>query len=259
MPGPMALAATLDGDTARTYGATVGDEVRAKGNDVVFAPTINVMRTPLGGRTFEGYGEDPFLIANTAVNWIKGAQSTGVIADIKHFAANNQEGVGAAPVGILGVAGPGSRMTVDAQVDERTLREIYLRSFEAAVKVANVGSVMCSYNKVNGQYACENKHLIHDILEGDWGFKGFVLADYGAAHNTTDNLNNGLDFEPWPGLSYRPDLITAAVASGQVPQTPVDEHVRRILRPMFAYGAFDHAAIPYDDAKIDYASHKQFA
>src|SRR4051794_39910582 len=259
MPGPMALAATFDRGTARAYGTEVGSEVWSKGNDVVFAPTINVMRTPLGGRTFEGYGEDPFLIANTAVGWIKGAQSQGVIADVKHFAENNQEGVGAAPVGVLGASGPGSRMLVDAQVDERTMREIELRGFEAAVKQGGAGSVMCSYNKVNGQYACENKHLIQDILEGDWGFKGFALADFGAAHNTTDNLKNGLDFEPWPGLSYRPDLITAAVASGQVPQTTVDDHVRRILRTMFAYGAFDHAPIPYDDSKIDYVGHKQFA
>src|SRR5947208_1607575 len=108
----MALAATFDRDTARAYGATVGNEVRLKGNDVVFAPTINVMRTPLGGRTFEGYGEDPFLIGQTAANWIRGAQSEGVIADVKHYAENNQEGIGAAPVGVLGAAALGSRMTV---------------------------------------------------------------------------------------------------------------------------------------------------
>ena len=259
MPGPMALAATFDRDTARTYGATVGDEVRAKGNDVVFAPTINVMRTPLGGRTFEAYGEDPFLIGQTAANWIKGAQSQGVIADVKHFALNNQEGIGAAPVGVLGASALGSRMTVDVQVDERTLREIELSGFEAAVKQGGAGSVMCSYNKFRGDYACQNKHLIQDILEGEWGFKGFVLSDYGANHDTVGSLNNGLDFEPWPAVVYAPQAISAAVASGQVSQKALDDHARRILRTLFAYGALDHPTIPYDNAKIDQAGHKRTA
>jgi beta-glucosidase len=259
MPGPMALAATFDRETARTYGALVGDEVRAKGNDVVFAPTINVMRTPLGGRTFEGYGEDPFLIGQTAVAWIKGAQSQGVIADVKHFAENNQEGIGAAPVGVLGASALGSRMTVDVQVDERTLREIELTGFEAAVKQGGAGSVMCSYNKFRGDYVCQNKHLIQDILEGEWGFKGFVLSDYGANHDAVASLNNGLDFEPWPGVVYRPEAISAAVAGGQVAQKTLDDHVRRILRTMFAHGALDHAAIPYDNSKIDQAGHKRTA
>ena len=259
MPGPMGLAATFDRDTAREYGAEVGNEVWLKGNDVVFAPTINVMRTPLGGRTFEGYGEDPFLIGQTAASWITGAQSQGVIADVKHFAENNQEGVGAAPVGVLGVSGPGSRMLSNSVVDERTLREIELPGFEAAIKQGGAGTVMCSYNQVNGQYACENAHLIHDILEGDWAFKGYVLSDYGATHNTVASLNNGLDFEPWPAVAYNPQLITAAVASGQVSQQTLDAHVHRTLRTLFAFGAFDHATVPYDNSKIDQAAHKKLA
>src|SRR4051794_3544733 len=259
MPGPMALAATFDRDTARTYGAEVGNEVWLKGNDVVYAPTINVMRTPLGGRTFEGYGEDPFLIGQTAANWIRGAQSEGVIADVKHYAENNQEGIGAAPVGVLGASALGSRMTVDVQVDERTLREIELTGFEAAVKQGGAGTVMCSYIKVRGDYACQNKHLIQDILEGEWNFKGFVLSDYGANHDAVASLNNGLDFEPWPGVVYRPEAISAAVASGQVSQKTLDDHLRRILRTLFAYGALDHATIPYDNSKIDQAGHKRTA
>ncbi len=259
MPGPMALAATWDQATARSYGAEVGSEVRAKGNDVVFAPTINVLRTPYGGRTFEGYGEDPFLIGQTAAIWIIGAQTQGVIADVKHFAANNQEGVGAAPVGTLGAAAVGSRMTVDAQVDERSLREIYLAGFETAVKQGGAGSVMCSYNKVNGSYACEQHHLIQEVLEGDWGFKGYVLSDYGATHNTIPSLNNGLDFEPWPVVVYSPGLVSAALASGQVSPATLDAHVHRILRTLFAFGALDHPTIPYNDATIDQAGHKAFA
>jgi beta-glucosidase len=259
MPGPMALAATFDRATAKAYGAEVGNEVWLKGNDVVFAPTINVMRTPLGGRTFEGYGEDPFLIGQTAASWIQGAQSQGVIADVKHFAENNQEGIGAAPVGVLGVSGPGSRMLSNSVVDERTLREIELSGFEAAIEQGGSGTVMCSYNQVNGQYACENQHLIKDILEGEWGFKGYVLSDYGATHDTIASLNNGLDFEPWPAVAYSPQLITAAVTSGAVSQRTLDDHVHRILRTLFAFGAFDHPTIPYDNSKIDQAAHKRLA
>jgi beta-glucosidase len=258
MPGPMALAAGFDPTLAEGYGTVVGNEVKLKGNDVVFAPTINLMRTPLGGRTFEGYGEDPFLIGNTAAAWIRGAQSQGVIADVKHFAFNQQEGIGAAPVGTLGASGPGSRMTVNAVVDERTMHETELAGFEAAVK-AGVGTVMCSYNRINGDYGCENSHLIKDILERDWGFKGYVLADYGAAHNTLNNLNNGLDFEPWPGLSYGQNSVTAAVDSGLVSQQTLDAHIFRILLTWFQFGVFDHPTIPYDDSKIDQAAHKRVA
>src|SRR5204863_8576309 len=134
MPTPMALAATFDPSMAVRYGDVIGNEAKDKGNDVVFAPTVNIMRTPLGGRTFEGYGEDPFLVSRLAVGWIRGAQGEGVIADAKHFAANNQEGLGpepppGAPIG-LGLVG--DRFTVNAVVDERTLREIYLPAFEAA-------------------------------------------------------------------------------------------------------------------------------
>src|SRR3954452_10945709 len=265
MPIPMALAATFDPRLAYRYGDLVGDEVKSKGNDVVFAPTVNIMRTPLGGRTFEGYGEDPYLVGRMAVQWIKGAQSQGVIGDIKHFAANNQEGQSpAANTGGPGQPlGPpptsGNRMTVNSVIDERTLREIYLPQFEAAVKEANVGSVMCSYNRLNGQYACENKHLLEDVLKREWGFKGYVLADYGAAHNTDKALDNGLDFEPWPGAVYGPTPVKASVAAGRASMAVVDEHVRRILRTMFVYGYFDRAAYKNDDNQIDKAAHAKTA
>ena len=213
MPAPLGLAATWDPALAARYGATVGNEAKSKGNDVVFAPTVNIMRTPLGGRTFEGYGEDPWLVGRMAVGWIEGAQSEGVIANVKHFAANNQEGTGPALEGTpLGVGVLGDRYTVNAVVDERTLREIYLPAFEAAVKDANVGSIMCSYNRLNGQYACENEHLLETILRLDWRFVGYVLSDYGAAHpdGTAASLNDGLDFEPWPGWCYSIRSCSAA-------------------------------------------------
>ncbi len=229
-PASMALAASWSPALARRMGLAIADEAKHKGNDVVYAPTVNIMRTPLGGRTFEGYGEDPFLVGRLGVAWIKGAQSTGVIANVKHYAANNQEGRNG--LAILGGT-EGGRLFVDAKVDERTLREIYLPQFEAAVREGHVGSVMCSYNKVNGTYACENPRLLDKILRDDWGFRGYVLADYGAAHDTRASLRGGLDFEPWPPIAYQPLLIDAALATG-IERHPQDERVRRVLRTQLA-------------------------
>ena len=266
MPAPMALAATFDPRMAYRHGATIANEAKFKGNDVIFAPTVNIMRTPVGGRTFEAYGEDPYLVSRLTVGWIRGAQSEGVISSVKHFAANNQEGDagGAAntsrpgqPVGPPNASG--NRLTVNAVVDERTLREVYLPQFEAAVKEAGVGSVMCAYNRVNGQYACENAHLLEEVLRGEWGFDGYVLADYGAAHNTGASLANGLDFEPWPGFTYGPVPVTAALVAGQTREEIIDEHVRRITRTLFAYGFFDREAYRDDDDQIDKPAHARTA
>jgi beta-glucosidase len=265
MPIPMALAATFDRSLAVAHGAVIGDEARHKGNDIVFGPTVNIMRTPLAGRTFEAYGEDPYLDSQMAVGWIRGLQAQGVIADVKHFAANNQEG--ASPLANAGAPGQplgppaveGNRMLVDERIDERTLREVYLPHFEAAIKQAHAGTVMCSYNHVNGTYACENDHLIHQILEKEWGFDGMVLADYGAAHDAGASLRGGLDFEPWPGLAYGPLQVRLALTLGQGTQAQVDEHVRRYLRTLFAFGVFDRAAYADDDSRIAKAAHAQTA
>jgi beta-glucosidase len=265
MPIPMALAATFDRRLAVAHGAVIGDEARHKGNDVVFGPTVNIMRTPLGGRTFEAYGEDPYLDSQLAVGWVRGLQAQGVIADVKHYAANNQEGY--SPLANAGgpgqLLGPppteGNRMLVDEKIDERTLREIYLPHFEAAIKQAHAGTVMCAYNKVNGIYACENDHLIHEILEKEWGFQGMVLADYGAAHEAGPSLRGGLDFEPWPGMAYGPLQVRLALTTGQATDAQVDEHVRRYLRTLFAFGVFDRPAYADDDALIAKAAHAQTA
>jgi beta-glucosidase len=254
MPTPMAVAATFDPSDAFASGNEIGTEAREKGNEVVFGPTVNIMRTPQGGRTFEAYGEDPFLVAATTVGWIDGAQSAGVMADVKHFAANNQEGqIGAAP--IFGV--DGSRVLVDARVSQRVLHEVYFPQFEAAVKQAHVASVMCSYNRINGTYACENSWLLKQTLKGQWGFKGYVLSDYGAAHNTVANLNGGLDFEPSfavpvPQLSsyYAPE-IEAALTAHQVSMATIDEHVFRILRTWFQFGVFDRPVYTDDESVIN--------
>lgn len=259
MPIPMALAATWDPRLARTHGREIADEAKKKGNDVVFAPTVNIMRTPQGGRTYEAYGEDTFLTGRTAVGWIRGAQSTGVIADVKHYLANNQEGQdGVPPI----TSTNGGRQVVNVNASERTLREVYMPQFEAAVKQAHVGTIMCSYNRVNGDYACENHHTIQQVLEKRWGFKGIVLADYGASKDTVGNMNNGLDFVPDQGQadqSYDPTAIKAALASGAVTRATLDAHVRRILRTLFAYGVFDRRGYVDDATRIDTAAHQRTA
>jgi beta-glucosidase len=265
MPVPMGLAATFDAKLARLHGQTIGVEARAKGNDVIYAPTVNILRTPLWGRAFETFGEDPHLTGRIGVDWIRGAHSTGLIVNVKHYAANNQEGAGdqadesrpGQPFGPPSTEG--SRFTVNVVVDERTLREIYLPQFEAAVKEGNVGSVMCAYPRVNGAFACENGRLLKEILRDEWGFEGFVLADYGAAKVTAPSLNNGLDFDPWPAITYSPTNVRAATTSGPADFERVNEHVRAILRTLFAYGFFDRAAFVYDDEQIDKRKHLRAA
>jgi beta-glucosidase len=259
MPIPMALAATWSPALAREHGREIADEARHKGNDVVFAPTVNIMRTPQGGRTYEAYGEDTYLVGRTGVEWIRGAQSTGVIADVKHYLANNQEGqLGLPPLAAIF----GGRMIVDVRASERTLREVYLPQFEAAVKQGHVGTIMCSYNRVNGSYACQNHHTLETVLRKQWGFKGIALADYGASKETAANLNNGLDFVPNQGQvdqSYSPAQIQLALALGRVSEATLDTHVLRILRTLFAFGVFDRPGYVNDDSRIDRRAHQRTA
>ncbi len=266
LPSPEALAATWDSTLARLYGSVVGNEVRLKGNDAVFGPTVDIVRIPLAGRTYEDYGEDPFLSSQFTVGWIDGAQSQGVMATAKHFALNNQEGYTAlAQTSVPGQSlGPvpteGSRALVDARVDERTLHEIYLPMFEAAVRRAHVATVMCAYNHVNGIYACQNQPLLTQVLRREWGFQGYVLADYGAGHDTPLSLAAGLDFVPWPpGSTYSPAPVNQALSSHQASVSEVDLHVRRILRTMFAFGIFDRAPRTNVDQRIDHAAHARVA
>jgi len=250
LPSSISLAASFNRRLARRDGALVGNEAKLKGNDVVYAPTVNLLRTPLWGRAFESLGEDPFLTARMAVQWIRGAQAQGVIANVKHFAVNNQED---------------HRYSIDARVDERTLFELYLPQFEAAVKQAHVGSVMCSYNRLNGPHACENRWLLQQVLRKRWGFRGFVVADYGASKHIGSGLRAGLDFEPFPfidydgGEVYAPAAVQAAIAAGRTSQAAVDRAVHRLLRTLFAYGFFDRAAYADDEARIDRTAHAQEA
>jgi len=201
---------------------------------------VNIVRVPEGGRNFETFGEDPYLTAQIATAEIRGIQSQSVIAEVKHYAANNQEK---------------ERLNVSAEVDERTLREIYLPAFEAAVKEAKVGSVMAAYNKVNGTFSSENAHLLKDILKGEWRFDGFVVSDWGATHSTVDATNNGLDIE-MPTGEFFGDKLLAAVKQGQVNQTTIDDKVRRILRVMMRFGFFER---PSQVVPIDYKAQAQVA
>ena len=267
MPSPIADAATWSPAVNRAYGKLVADEVARKGNDVVYAPTVNLLRTPLWGRAFESLGEDPLLTANTAVAWIKGAQSTGVMANVKHFALNDQEGSSACCADMVkpgdqttGIASPsdlqGGRMNVNVKVDDRTMRETELQPFEAAVRRAHVATIMCSYNLVAGQHACQNDPLL-SIPYQDWGFKGFFLADYGAAHDPGPSLKSQLDFEPWPGADvYGPVPVNAALLSGQATMADVDRHVLRMLRTFFADGVLDRPAFVHDTASIPQEAHR---
>ncbi len=223
LPAPAALAATWDPNLARLYGTVLGKEAFDLGNDVIFAPMVNIARVPQGGRVFETLGEDPYLTSQIGVAVIDGIQAQHVIADVKHYAANNQED---------------DRCCVSAAVDQRTLHEIYLPAFEAAVRQAHVGTVMAAYNKVNGVYSSENRTLLADILKGQWGFAGWVLSDYGATHSTVAAATNGLDMELPTGL-YFSDALKVAVQDGRVRMATLDEHVHRILRTMFAFGLFD--------------------
>jgi beta-glucosidase len=259
-PASIALAASFDRGLAAEHGRAIAEEARAKGNDVVYAPTVNILRTPLWGRAFESFGEDPYLTARTGVAWIRAAQRAGVMANVKHFAANNQEGEQGRGDELIG-----SRYKVDARVDERTLREIYLPHFEAAVKEGHVASVMCAYNKLNGAHACENPTLLTRILRRDWGFQGFVLADYGASKHVGTGLRAGLDFEPFPyvdfdgGENLKPEIVSAAIAAGRASQADVDRAATHLLRELFAFGFFDRAAYPDDESQIDRPAHLRAA
>src|ERR1700721_2906771 len=179
-PAGVAMAATWDTDLLQSEGRAIGQEVKALGRDMILGPTVNINRTPLWGRNFEGYGEDPYLTSRLAGASIKGVQGEGVLATVKHFAANNEEF---------------ERHRINAKVDERALNEIYFPAFKAAVEEAGVWSVMSAYNKLNGVYCAESSALLKDVLKQRWGFKGFVVSDWGSTYSTADTVNAGMDLE----------------------------------------------------------------
>jgi beta-glucosidase len=222
MPAPIAVAATWDPSVAHTYGRLEAEETRSLGSQLFEAPDINIARVPQGGRVFESFGEDPWLTSRIATADIEGIQSTGMLANVKHFIANNQES---------------SRMSVDEVVGERALREIYMPGFAAAIQEAHSASLMCAYPRVNGAFNCENAPLLQGVLKKEWGFKGFVISDWGATHSTVPSALNGLDVE-MPTGRYFGDALRKAVDAGQVPVSVLDEKLVRRFSTMIEFGLF---------------------
>lgn len=233
LPAPEALAASFDPALAHRYGITLGHEGRARNQDVLLAPMVNIVRVPQAGRNFETLGEDPFLASRMVEEEVRGIQNAGLIATVKHYVANNFED---------------ARTSVSAVVGEQALHEIYLPGFEAAV-AAGAGAVMCSYNQVNGAYACDNPELLTEVLRDDFGFQGWVMTDWGARHSA-GALEAGLDQEMPGGRGssrqpvYFGDSLVAAVRDGRTPEAAVDRAVRRILIQMDRVGLLDGSAPP---------------
>jgi beta-glucosidase len=234
LPVGVCLASTWNPQLGFDFGSVLGSEANYRGKDVILGPGINIIRSPLNGRNFEYESEDPYLVSKMAVGYIKGVQSQDVSACVKHFAGNNQET---------------NRGTIDVQMSERALREIYLPGFKAAVQVGGVNTLMGAYNKFRGQWATQNNYLINQILKKEWGFKGAVISDWGAVHSTTQALWNGTDLEMGTDLDMKPkadyrkfflgDTVVRLVETGKIPVSLVDEKVRRLLYVMFKTGMID--------------------
>ncbi|WP_243048166.1 glycoside hydrolase family 3 C-terminal domain-containing protein [Dyella sp. RRB7] len=240
LPAGPVTAASWDPQVAYRGGAMIGGEAHHKGFNVLLAGGINLMREPRNGRNFEYAGEDPLLAGSIVGEAIRGVQSAHVISTIKHFALNDQET---------------ARDTISAQIGEQAVRESDLLAFELAIERGQPGAVMCSYNKVNGDWACENDYLMNQVLKRDWGYPGFVMSDWGGVHSAAKAVNAGLDQESAGEIFdkevYFDAPLREALATGEVKQSRIDDMVQRILRSMFAAGVFEHPARP---APIDEAA-----
>ncbi|MGD0695757.1 MAG: glycoside hydrolase family 3 C-terminal domain-containing protein [Terriglobia bacterium] len=218
------LAASWDTELAQRLGAAIGQDARARGVNFLLGPGVNIYRAPVNGRNFEYYGEDPYLAGRIAVHYIQGVQSQGVVATVKHYAGNNSEY---------------DRHNVNSVIDERTLREIYLPAFEAAVKEGHVGAVMDSYNLLNGEHATQNAFLNTKVLKEDWGFRGILMSDWFATYDGVAAANSGLDLEMPFGMFMNRGTLLPAVQSGKISAATIDDKVRRILRVALEYGWLD--------------------
>ena len=235
MPVGVALASTWDPELAEAYGRTVGDEARARGKHVILGPALNIQRTPLCGRNYDYFGEDPWLAGRITVGYVKGMQAEQTIACLKHYAANNQEQ---------------DRGSIDVQVDERPLREIYLPAFEAGVREGGALAVMGAYNKVRGEHICHNEYLLNQVLKREWGFKGGVISDWGGTHDTREAVLKGLDLEMGTGRPYDQYFLAgpflAGLKDGTFPVSVLDDKVRRNLRMLIAVGRARRPPAGYD-------------
>ena len=219
-PAGCGTAASFNRELLVQMGETLGAECQAEGVSVILGPAVNIKRSPLCGRNFEYYSEDPLLASEMAGALIHGVQSRQVGTSIKHFLANNQET---------------RRMSSDSRVDERTLREIYLAAFEGAVRKEKPWTVMCSYNKINGTYAAQNHKYLTEVLRDEWGFEGYVMSDWGAVNNRVEDLKAGLDLEMPSSMGANDRLIVGAVQSGELEESVLDTAVERILNVVFHY------------------------
>ena len=219
-PTACATACSFDRDLLEEMGERIGDECQAENLSVILGPAVNIKRSPLCGRNFEYFSEDPYLASQMAAAHIKGVQSKNVGTSIKHFAANNQEH---------------RRMSCSSEIDERTLREIYLAAFETAIKEAKPDTVMCSYNRINGEFASENHWLLTEVLRDEWGFEGYVMSDWGAVNDRVKGLKAGLELE-MPGSGGNTDKeIVEAVKNGELEESVLDRAVERILNIVFKF------------------------
>lgn len=230
-PPPVALGSSFDPELGERVGAAIGEEAKQEQVAVVLGPGINIKRSPLCGRNFEYYSEDPYVAGVFGAAWVRGIQSQGIGSSLKHFAVNSQET---------------RRMTVSADVDARPLHEIYLRGFRTVVRAASPWTVMCSYNRINGVYASENRHLLTEILRDEWGYDGLVVSDWGAVLDRARAVSAGLDLEMPSSGSFGPAAIISAVRDGSVDEAVVDASVRRVLRLVFTAAAEADPAARYD-------------
>jgi beta-glucosidase len=234
--GGVALAATWNPQLANRVGMEIGRDARAKGVHFLLGPGVNIYRAPMNGRNFEYFGEDPFLASRIAVDYIKGVQSQGVTATVKHYMGNNSEF---------------DRHNTDSVIDERTMREIYLPTFEAAVKEAHVGAMMDSYNVVNGEHASQNKFLLTDVAKKEWGFDGVMMSDWFATYDGVAAVNAGQDLEMPSGAFMNRQTLMPAIEQGKVTTATIDDHVRRILRTAVRFGWLDRDQTDYSVPRLN--------
>ena len=229
LPSVLGLSASWDPDAAFLYGSVIGRELRAQGYNMSIGGGMDLIREPRNGRNFEYASEDPILAGTMVGQLARGVQSNHIMGDIKHYALNNQET---------------GRNTLDATLDRRAMRETDLLAFQIAITMAHPAGVMCAYNHINGDYACENDYTLNQVLKHDWGFKGFVLSDWGGTHSTVKAALAGLDMDQPGDDNFFSEPLKQAVLAGTVPQARLDDMVHRIVRSMFAAGVIDQPPMP---------------
>lgn len=242
-PMGIVMASTWDPALIRQVGQAIGEEGKAKNRQVIYGPCVNVLRTPQGGRGFENYSEDPYLAARMAVNDIEGMQGVGVSACIKHFVCNDQET---------------DRHSINVQVDERTLHEIYLPAFEAGIREAHVWSLMTAFNQVNGTYVSQNTPLLRDMVLTQWGWDGLVISDWGAIHDTVGSVTAGTDLEMPDPSYYKPAALSDALKAGKITQAEIDDMARRVLRAIIRTGLLD-GPLKADPSAVNSPAHQRLA